>query len=473
MKQQPSIWIAALGGVGALSLLFALSHRPEARAERPAEVKEATYAPKAKGTITYTRDIAPILFANCSGCHRPGEVAPFPLLAYQDAQKRAAQLATVTQSKYMPPWKPDTRFSTFKDTHILTAEQIGTLKQWAEEGAKEGNPKDLPAAPKFAAGWTIGAPDAIFEPAKDYPLTAEGSDVYRCFVVPTSYTEDRYISTIDVRPGNRAVVHHLIAYLDTSGKARQMEAASSDGLPGFTAFGGLGFAAAGTLGGWAPGSMPHPLPEGVGILLPKGADIVLQVHYHKSGKPETDRTKIGVYFCKGPVDKRARMAAITSRGLRIPADEANYEAAGSQEIKNDITVLQVAPHMHLIGHDMTVTATLPGGDKKPLIRIPDWDFNWQGFYTLQDPLKLPGGSTVNMVAHFDNSTRNPRNPNSPPKRVTWGEQTTNEMCIAFALYTVDSEHLTKGIVGDNSNGEFGRRGARLQRLRQLLGGNRR
>jgi Copper type II ascorbate-dependent monooxygenase, C-terminal domain len=417
--------------------------------------QEAPYVARKAGTLTFNHDIAPIVYRNCAGCHREGEVAPFALTSYTDVKKRARQIAMVTQSRFMPPWKADSH-GEFLDERRLTAEQIGMIGQWAAEDAPEGRAADLPPAPKFTEGWQLGPPDVVVEPAESYTLAAEGADVYRCFVVPTPYAEDRYVAAIEVRPGNRAVVHHMIAYLDTAGAARKLDAADAD--PGYTSFGGVGFPPAGALGGWAPGNLPRRLPAGTGILLPKGADIVMQVHYHRSGKTETDRTRMGIYFAKGTVDKRLRVLPIAGRPLRIPAGEANYTAQANLPIPADVTVLQVTPHMHLLGREMTVTATLPDGAQKPLVRVPDWDFNWQTTYSFKEPLKLPRGSRISLTARYDNSAANPLNPNNPPREVTWGEQTTDEMCLAFVGYTVDAEHLSKGIAAPGFLPEFGGNG---------------
>ena len=399
-------------------------------------------ANKSKGPVTFAKHIAPILNQNCASCHRPGEVAPFSLLTYEDAKKRAKQLAVVTHSKYMPPWKAEAGFGQFVDERRLTTEQIALIKEWADSGAPLGSPADLPQTPKFPAGWTLGEPDVVIQPSDSYTLAAEGKDVYQCFVVPTNYSEDRYISAIEVRPENRSVVHHVIAFLDSSGKARELDARSSE--PGYASFGGVGFLPSGSLGGWAPGNLPRHLPDGVGMLLPKGSDIVLQVHYHKSGKAEKDRTKVGLYFSKKPVDKQLRIVPVIGFMLNIPPGDPNYTVRASLPMVVDSTVLQVMPHMHLLGREMTVKAVLPDGSEKPMVKVPDWDFNWQTTYTFKEPMKLPRGSRVDLVARYDNSEKNPRNPNSPPKRVGWGEETGDEMCIAFLFGTIDAEHLTKG-----------------------------
>lgn len=432
---------------GAATAGFAALLAYSLKVERVPAIVPAAQAAEAKKAVTFTKDVAPILFEQCTSCHRPGEVAPFPLLNYQDAKKRAKQIALVTESKFMPPWKADPKFGEYHDARVLTKEQIETLQAWAENGAVEGNKRDMPPVPKFTQGWTLGEPDMVIEPKETYTLAAEGDDEYRCFVVPSNLTEDRYVSAVEVRPGNSAVVHHVLLFLDTNGKARELDEKTPG--PGYVTFGGVGFTPSGSLGGWAPGNLPRHLPKGVGTLMPKGSDVVLQVHYHRSGKPEKDRTRVGIYFSKEKVDKRMRVLPVLSLRLRIPAGEANYVTRGAMPVMDDITIHQVTPHMHLLGKEMTVTANLPDGKQTPLVRIPDWDFNWQTTYALKNPLKVPQGSNIGLVARYDNSSSNPRNPSNPPKPVGWGEATTDEMCIAFVGYTVDSENITRGVVAED------------------------
>lgn len=403
----------------------------------------AASTPAVSAAPTFDKDIAPIVFQNCAVCHRPGEVAPFSLLNYRDVSKRAKQIARVTDEKIMPPWKAEPGFGEFANDRHLTPEQIALFKAWSAASAPEGNPADLPPAPHFTDTWTLGKPDVVLEPDEDYQLSAEGADIYRCFVIPSKLTEDHFISALEVQPGNRKVVHHVIVHCDTTGKARELDA--KDPGPGYTSFGGVGFRSGGMIGGWAPGNFPSLLPDGIGRLVPKGADLVVQVHYHKSGKPESDRTKIALYFAHGTVDKRIRAFPVAKLLLRIPPGESNYTVHASLPVRLDATLYRVTPHMHLLGRDMKVTATLPDGTVVPLVHVENWDFNWQTGYELKTPLRLPKGSRVDLEAHYDNSSGNPLNPNNPPKVVTWGEQTTDEMCLAFLSFTLDSEHLAQGI----------------------------
>ena len=424
---------------GLISLFVAVAVGQEANGRL--QIAEAKSQISGSRSPTFTKEIAPIVFQNCASCHRTGEVAPFPLLTYLDVSKRAKQIARVTREHIMPPWKAEKGFGEFLNERHLTAEQIGLFQDWFAAGMPEGNPGDLPPIPKFTDGWTLGEPDAVIEPTESYELASEGRDVYRCFVIPTDFAENRYVSAIEVRPGNRRVVHHVIAYLDTTGKGRELDA--QDPGPGYSTFGGVGFRASGSIGGWAPGNFPSRLPDGLGIPLPKGADVILQVHYNKSGKSETDRTKVGIYFAKEPIKKRVRSAPVIKLALRIPPNDSNYVVHASLPVPLGATVYRVMPHMHLLGRDMKVTATLPDGTIVPMVHVPDWDFNWQTTYTFKEPLHLPPGSRVDLEAHYDNSSNNPVNPHNPPKLVTWGEQTSDEMCVAFLTFTADAERPRK------------------------------
>ena len=420
--------------------LAAVPARSAAMAEPQAHVPTA-----AARSVTFTRDIAPILFQNCASCHHAGDIGPFPLLEYEDARKRAHQIAAVTGSRYMPPWHAQSH-GEFEGERKLSSKQIADIRAWADTGAAEGSVSDLPARPSFPHEWTLGTPDAVFEPEAAYTVGAEGTDETRCFVLPTHFAEDRYIAGLEVKPGNRAAVHHVVACLDTTGRSRALQQAS-DG-PGFTPRGN-DVNPSNAIAVWAPGCVPLRLPDGVGTLLPKGADIVLQVHYSKTGKPETDRTKIGVNFCRGPVDKRARFLLLFQPYLDIPAGDANYVVrAFPTPAIDDITIFKVMPHMHLLGRTMTVTAKLPDHTQKVLIHVPDWDYRWQTTYTFKEPVRLPKHSIVTMTASYDNSERNAHNPSHPPRRVHWGALSKEEMCIAGLMYTSDSEHLTRGKVSE-------------------------
>jgi hypothetical protein len=407
--------------------------------------------------VSYTRDIAPILQANCMNCHRDGEVAPFPLTSYQDAAKRARQLADVTQSRFMPPWKPEHGFGRLAGERRLTDRQLELLDRWADAGAPEGDPADLPAAPKFAEGWLLGEPDVVVKVPEAFSVPAGGRDVFRNFVVPLSVDSDKLVAAVEFRPGNRRVVHHALFFLDSSGAARQKDAA--DPGPGYSSFGGPGFLPSGALGGWAPGGTPQVLPEGMGRLLRKGSDLVIQVHYHPSGKPETDQSTVGIHFVKSLPQKIVAGMMVFDRALDIPAGADRHPMARSYTIPADVTLIGLTPHMHLLGREMKVTATFPDGRVENLIWIKDWNFNWQDQYLLERPLRLPKGTRLDVSATYDNSDKNPLNPNTPPRRVTWGEQTTDEMFICFVLVTTDRPQDLMPVVIDNLT-TMGRSGLR-------------
>jgi len=415
-----------------------------------------------KAVPTFAKDVAPILYSKCAPCHHSGEVAPFALTSYEDARDKAPTLALAVKQKYMPPWQALTH-GEFQNERTLTPAQIETLDAWAKAGAPKGNMASAPKPPTYSSGWSIGEPDLIAKPSQAYAVSAEGADEYRCFVIPTNFPDGRFVSAVEVKPGNRHVVHHIIAYLDKSGVARKRE--GKDGKPGYASFGGPGFVPVGSLGGWAPGLQPEILPLGDGMLLPQGADIVIQVHYHKNGKLETDLSQVGIKFAKGPIDKRVHWESVDNELITIQPGDSHYEVTADLDLPAPITVLDVIPHMHLIGHDMTVTATLPNGTKKELIHVDPYDFNWQTRYTYKEPVHLPKGTHLALVAHYDNSSANPHNPNNPPKKVIFGEQTTNEMCFAFFSYTFDSEHVARGIkVNDDQGLEAQRRGLTVAKI---------
>ncbi len=303
------------------------------------------------------------------------------------------------------------------------------MTRWADAGALEGDPKDLPIRPEFAEGWRLGEPDLVLEMPEPFEVAAKGTDVFRCFVIPTGLTEDRTVAAVEFRPGNRRIVHHALFFLDTTGRARKLE--EQDDGPGYQSFGGVGVTPTGGLGGWAPGFNQRRLPEGVGRLLKAGSDLVLQVHYHPTGKSETDRSSIGVYFTKTPVSATKILAPVPliNRDIAIEPGDSHYRRTTRFTLPVAAHAYGITPHMHWLGKEMKVTARRPDGQDVPLIWIKDWDFNWQNLYVFAEPVALPAGTTIELQAFYDNSADNPRNPSHPPQRVTFGEQTTDEMCL--------------------------------------------
>ena len=418
---------------------------------------EAWSANRGSQKVTYARDIAPILNANCVQCHRAGEIGPFPLTVYEDAAKHAKQMAQVTEDRLMPPWKAEPGFGHFMDERRLSDREIALVSAWAKAGAPQGDPLDLPPPMVFSSSWTLGEPDAVLEPARAFTVPASGRDAYRVFSLPINIPEDKFVVGYQFKAGSPTVVHHALIFLDDAHQARKLADAGTDGQPGYAHFGGVGFRPSGGIGGWAPGVSPYFLPEGIGRPMHKGTDVIIQVHYHPDGKEHQDISKIALYFAKKPIQKVTHSFMLNNLLIDIPAGESHYISTASiGPIPADVTLLGITPHMHLVGKQMKVTAIKPDGKVVPLVNITDWDFRWQDQYRFVDPVKLPKGTIVNMEAVYDNSANNPDNPNTPPKRVTHGEQTTNEMCICFLQYTVDG--TTAGAtVGSTGRGSLLRR----------------
>jgi len=282
----------------------------------------------------------------------------------------------------------------------------------------------------------------VLDAGVDFEIPASGADIYRCFVIPNKELEDKYVSAIEYRPGNRRVVHHVLSYVDTSGKARELDA--KDPGPGYMCFSGPGIDPHGDLGGWAPGNEPSHLPDGIGRSMPKGSDVVMQLHYHPSGKPEKDRTQIGIYFSRKPVKQTLHWTAALDPVLFLPPGQSNTEIKADWTANTDLVAYAVTPHMHLLGRDMAMQLTFPDGHVQKLVKIDDWDFGWQNSYFFEKPIDVPKGTRLEVVAHYDNSSKNPRNPNRDHlKPVFWGEGTTDEMCIGFLAVVKKGQDLTR------------------------------
>ena len=370
-------------------------------------------------------------------------MGPFSLETYGQARKRASDIATVVEDRAMPPWKADPHVGVkFKGVKTLSDQDVATVVAWAKAGAPEGDRADLPPPPKFSDGWQLGTPDLVIDIGADFTVPASGDEIYRCFVSPTQLDKDQYVAAVEYRPGNRRVVHHIHAFVDTSGKARERDRAEEG--PGYTCFGGdPGVPIHGDLWGWLPGNEPSFLPDGVGRLVPKASDIIIQVHYHPQGKAETDRTKLGLYFSKKPVKQVMYLGLATNLGLMLPPGNSNIEVNAGWQVPVDVTAYSVTPHMHLLGRDMQVSVRFPDGRIQDLVKVLDWDFNWQVTYQFEKPFDIPKGSLVYVTSHYDNSASNPRNPHKPPQLVTFGVATTHEMCDAYLELTKAGQDLTK------------------------------
>lgn len=379
--------------------------------------------------VTFSDHIAPIIFNQCVSCHRPNEAAPFSLMSYRDVQKRGELIATVIEDRYMPPWHAGSKDYEFQGHRGLNDLEIDLIGEWVDSGMAEGDPSNLPAMPQYAEGWQLGEPDLVVSMKEGYALYAEGPDIYRNFAIPLNLEEDKWIQAIEFRPGVRSVVHHSLFYYDTTGEARKRDEA--DPIPGFKRMGG-GVEREGAIGGWAVGGIPKKLPDGLAYYLPKGSDLILSTHFHPSGKEETEISTVGFYFSSEPPKERFTGVQLPPvfgalAGVDIPAGESNYTIEDSFVLPVDVKAFGISSHAHYLGKSMKMTATLPGGEKKELLSIADWDFSWQEQYRYKDYVFLPSGTRLDAEIVWDNSEDNINNPSTPPKRVTWGRESDDEM----------------------------------------------
>jgi hypothetical protein len=378
--------------------------------------------------VTFSKHIAPIIFNNCTECHRPGQAAPFSLMSYQDVAKRGKIIASVTKARYMPPWKADESSFAFRDERRLKESDIALLQEWVKQGMPEGNAKELPAMPKFPSGWRLGEPDLVIEMPEAYHIPADGPDIYRNIAIPLGITENKWITAIEMKPSARSVVHHVLYFADPAGKVHTHPNEGTEiGFSGMRA-GGASVA----LGGWALGAQPHFYPNGLAMEVPKGSDFVIQYHFHPNGKVETEKSVIGFYFAKQAPEKELISIMLPPTyslfsGLNIPAGEKDYVLRDSYTLPAAVDAIGVSAHAHYIANKMKLTATLPNGEVKTLLSINDWDFAWQDRYFFADSHTLPAGTRLDGEVHWNNSTDNPRNPSNPPINVTWGEQSKDEM----------------------------------------------
>lgn len=425
-----------------------LAGKPVSRPVTPAvgcPIRRERASPPAEARVTFHRDVLPILQRNCQSCHRPGEVGPFSLLSYRQAAAWADDIKEYTTSRRMPPWKPADG-PPFHGERKLSGQEIAMLAAWVDAGAPEGNPHDAPPPRSFLRGWQLGQPDLVLRPDAETHVAPTGRDLFRVYVLPTGLTRDQYISAVEFRPGNPRVVHHALVFFDGTGQGRRLEekekgrpakANEPDRGPGYPVNMGVGFRPQGGMGGWAPGQMPRPLPDGTAYLLPRGADVILQVHYHRDGRAETDQPSVGLYFARKPVSQRFQGMVVRGRFWMIPPGEDHYDVHGRMWVRRDCELHSVMPHMHMLGREIKVTMTPPGGATRTLVAIDDWDYNWQESYFFKEPIHVPAGTRFDISAVYDNSAGNPNNPFQPPRPVLFGEQTTNEMCFGFFGATSD------------------------------------
>jgi hypothetical protein len=363
---------------------------------------------KAAPAVTFHKEVEPILQDRCQACHRPGEAGPMPLLTYQQVRPWAKAIKAALLAGKMPPWQADPQYGKFVNDLRLGPGEKETLVAWIDGGALEGNPADAPKARAYVDGWQIPKPDVVFEMPQDFNVPATGAINYQYISVPTHFTEDKWVEAMEVRPGNRASVHHAIVVIDSADGERGQE----------------------YLAGYAPGMAPQLWKPGQARLIKAGATLVFQMHYQATGKPVKDRTRIGLIFAKKPAAEQIVAMQSAAHWLAIPPGEANYRVTATETIREPAMLVGMRAHMHLRGKSFTFRARYPGGEVETLLDIPNFDFNWQPYYYLAKPKPLPVGTRIEAVAVFDNSPNNLVNPN-PKTTVFWGPQTWDEMMIGW------------------------------------------
>jgi len=397
---------------------------PPDEVDSPVEL--ASYRPRPEGTLTFNEQIGPVIYANCTHCHRPGEVAPFPFSSYEDVRKRASQIVTVITTGFMPPWLTEPGYNEFVGERRLSVDEIGMIRQWVKEGAPEGDPGKRPEPPSFTEGWQLGSPDLVVELQEPYTLRAGGGDVFRNFVIPDAVKEDRYVRAMEFRPRNPGVLHHAEFRIDRSEASRRLDA--RDPGPGYDGMDSEGAVMPdGHFLGWVPGKRPFEVADGMSWRLGADTDLVVQLHLLPSGKPERLEPRLGLYFTDRPPAVVPMVMRLGSRTMDIPAGERDYVISDAYTLPVDVEVRSVFPHAHYLAKDMKAWAVLPDGSKRWLLRIRDWDFNWQDDFRYVEPIVLPRGTVLAMRYSFDNSEDNPRNPHYPPERVMFGPSTYDEM----------------------------------------------
>ncbi len=384
------------------------------------------------GTVTFNKQIAPLIYQYCASCHRPGEAAPFPLLTYEDVRKHAAQIVVVTQSRYMPPWLPEPGYGEFAGERRLTDAQLQLLAAWLEEGCPDGNVGDLPLGPHLTEGWQLGPPDLIVQILKPYRLAASGTDVFRNFILPVDLQETKYVRAIEMRPGDKRIVHHANILIDRRHSMRKHD--GEDGQPGFpgmlttTESRSDIFDPDSHFLFWKPGTVVEPEPDDMSWRLDPGTDLILNMHLRPSGKKETIQPMVGFYFTSQVPRRHPMLLQLEHDGaIDIKPGAQGFVAEDHLTLPVAVDVLAIYPHAHYLGKQIEAWATLPNGSRVWLLKINDWDINWQAVYNYRAPVGLPKGTTLAMRISYDNSEANPRNSNHPPKRVRSGARSEDEM----------------------------------------------
>jgi hypothetical protein len=408
-----------------------------------------TYAVCQTPTVTFTRDVAPILQKHCQTCHRPGEAAPFPLLTYEQARPWAASMKRVVKEKRMPPWYADPAYGHFANDRSLTEKEIDTIVAWVNAGTPKGDPAEMPATPNFVEGWGIPKPDAIFQLPRPFSVPESGMVEYQYVILPTGFTEDKWVQAAEARPTDRSVVHHIIAYIREPGSnyfkgqkigvffeappPKQDEKTDTSALP------------SDFLVGYAPGQNAEILRPGQAKLIKAGSDIVLEVHYTPNGTATTDQARLGIVFAKEPPKQRVLTLSAVNGTFKIPPGDPNYRVDASFEVPRDVELVALHPHMHTRGKDFEYRLVFPTGETQTLLKVPAYNWHWQLWYNLDSPIALPKGTKIECTAHFDNSPDNPENPD-PTKTVIWGQQNSDEMMVGFFNLVFDARLPAKNLL---------------------------
>jgi hypothetical protein len=365
-----------------------------------------------KSDVTFNKDVAPIFFNNCVQCHRPGEIAPMSLMSYKDARPWARSIKEKVATGVMPPWHADPHYGSFANDRRLSENDINTIATWVDQGAKEGIAKDLPAAPQFLEGWNIGKPDVVFYLPQEYAVPASGVVEYKYFKVATNFKEDKWIQAAEIRPGVRGVVHHIIVFSQKANEPQRL------------------------IVGYAPGEQPAVISRGLARKIPAGSDLIFQVHYTPNGTEAKDKSYVGFVFAKEPPNAEVVTRPVLNAKFVIPPGDPSYKVESTYTFTQDAHIYSLMPHMHVRGKDFVFKATFPDGTSQILLSVPRYDFAWQTYYVLKEPLAAPKGTRLDCLAHFDNSEKNKYNPD-PKKEVRWGDQTWEEMMIGWMSFTYD------------------------------------
>jgi len=374
----------------------------------------------ARRDISYTKHVAPILQQRCQACHRPEQAAPFALMSYEDAVKHGRMLKEVTTQRRMPPWHADPRHGKFANNRRLTDQEIETLAAWVDAGTPRGDDKDLPKPVAWVSGWTLGKPDLVLEMPQAFEVPADGTLPYKHFTIDPGFKEDVWVEKGEARPGPGAagVVHHVVVYILKPGQSQPFDNQGNMNI----------------LVGWAPGDLGLQCPPDTGLRIPKGSKLMFELHYTPNGKAVKDRSSIGLIFAKKTPKYEMLMNSFMNESIRIPPRDPHYRAEAVFRFRADARLISLVPHMHWRGKDYFYELIYPDGRKRTLLSVPRWDFNWQNVYLFDEPIRIPKGSRLHAVAHWDNSRNNPYNPD-PSKEVRFGLQTWEEMMVGWAVYT--------------------------------------